>query len=684
MKTILVLSPHPDFAEVIRAGLNPEEYRIVHRIGVEEAEPLLMHRLASACILDVDLLGVQGVWAIERLRRRDSKCPVIAYTADSQSEWEEEAFLHGVTHVLTKPVRIRLLNSLLERQWLAPKHQYATQAPAPAPPLPQATFSHVTESFPSHSTSTSQTLGVLRDFSSILTHSLNAEAMLKQFLLFLRELFSVNRAAIFLNRPIASPGDTMPTDNSRGLRATAAIGISSDLLENFELSLDAGIGGQLVRLGRILRRDSDEVRVDVEAQKEFELLGAQVAVPVLERETIVGVAVFDGRVTGEPLVNTELELIFHLLGQVGLALRNISLHDQLASNSEMMADVLRELSSACIVVGRDLKMLHANKAARRHFGHKNRRTGELEFSDLPQVLGAKIYQVLHTGAAIGPFRYEPENSPGTVYNITVVPFQRGNSSVPVSALLTAEDLTQTEQLRHLEIEAANLRLIKAMADRLAHEIGNTMVPLSTHQQLLGEKYRDPEFRKSLDHALADGVKRVSRLLNQMRFLARESESDPRAFPVELLIEEAYQEACKHQPAEAAKLRCENGGKPIVITGDRAALKHALAEIMLNALQANPKAPRVDVRLHTNPNKEGGRSLEIEVQDNGAGFTAEAAKRAPTPFFTTRNVGLGLGLAVSRKIIETHNGRLEIVPPQAGQPATVRVSLPMDSSASTAA
>jgi len=685
MKTILVLSPHPDFAEVIRAGLNPEEYRIVHRIGVDEAEPLLMHRLANVCILDVDLIGVQGVWVIERLRRRDSKCPIIAYTAASQSEWEEEAFLHGVTHVLTKPIRIRLLNSLLERLWAAPHHQHATQAPAPTSFLPQqAAFSHTPESFPSRFVNASQTLGVLRDFSSILTHSLNAEAMLKQFLLFLREILSVNRAAIFLNRPIASAGDIMPTDNGRGLRATAGIGISPDLLENFELSLDAGIGGQLVRLGRILRRDSDEARVDVEAQKEFELLGAQVAVPVLDRETMVGVAVFDGRFTGEPLVNSELELIFHLLGQVGIALRNIWLHDQLAGNHEMMADVLRELSSACIVVGRDLKMLHANKAARRHFSHKNRRTGELEFSDLPQILGAKIYQVLHTGAAMGPFRYEPENSPGTVYNITVVPFQRGNSSVPVSALLTAEDLTQTEQLRHLEVEAANLRLIKAMADRLAHEIGNAMVPLSTHQQLLREKYRDAEFRKSLDHALADGVRRVSRLLNQMRFLAREEESEPQAFPVELLIEEAYQEARGHQPSETTQLRCENGGQSIVITGDRMALKHALAEIMLNALQANPKAPRVDVRLLTGLNKEGTRDLQIEVQDNGAGFTPEAARKAPSPFFTTRNVGLGLGLAVSRKIIETHHGRLEIVPPQAGQPATVRVSLPMDANPVTTA
>ena len=676
MKTILVLSPHPDFAETIRASLNPEQCRVVHRLSVDEAEPLLVHGLADACILDVDLMGVEGVWVIERLRRRDAKSPLIAYTANTQSEWEEEAFLRGATHVLGKPVRSRLLNSLLERLWNAP----ATQRPAP---MPSRTPSFRTpEPSPNRVISASQTLDVLSNFSSILTHSLDAEAMLKQFLLFLRETLSVNRAAIFLNRPLPLTETPLPED-SRRLRAVAAIGLSPDLLEHLGLSLDSGIGGQLSRLGRILRRDSDEARADAETQKEFELLGAQVAVPIPDREAIAGVAVFDVRITGEPLVNVELELIFHLLEQVGLALCNIELHDRLAGNHEMMTDVLRELSSACIVVGRDLKVLHANKAARRHFGQKNKRTGELEFSDLPQVLGAKIYQVLKTGAAMGPYRYEPENSPGTVYSVSVVPFQHGNSTVPVSALLTADDLTQTEQLRRLEVEAANLRLIKSMADRLAHEIGNALVPLATHQQLLAEKYKDKEFRESLDQALADGVKRVTRLINQMRFLAREGHIEQETFAVGKLIEEAYQEARKHQSAEAGKLQFENGGKPVVITGDRAALKHALAEIMLNALQANPKEPKIGVTLHTDANRDGVPDVQIEVQDNGSGFTAEAARKAPAPFFTTRNVGLGLGLTVSRKIIETHHGKLEIVPPQAGQPGIVRVSLPVDSGIPTA-
>jgi hypothetical protein len=100
---------------------------------------------------------------------------------------------------------------------------------------------------------------VLRDFSSILTHSLDAEAMLKQFLMFLREILSVNRAAIFLNRPCSPMAEKFFAGRHASLRSASAIGLSSGLLEHFELSLDSGIGGQLARLGRILRRDSDEV-----------------------------------------------------------------------------------------------------------------------------------------------------------------------------------------------------------------------------------------------------------------------------------------------------------------------------------------------------------------------------------------------------------------------------------------
>jgi len=85
---------------------------------------------------------------------------------------------------------------------------------------------------------------------------------------------------------------------------------------------------------------------------------------------------------------------------------------------------------------------------------------------------------------------------------------------------------------------------------------------------------------------------------------------------------------------------------------------------------------VRVRSRSETDASGSRWARIEVQDSGAGFSAEAADKASRPFFTTRNVGLGLGLAVTNKIIQTHRGKLEIPPPQHGQPGLVRISLPL--------
>lgn len=682
MKTVLVLAEHPDSAETVRSALNPESFRVVHRTTLDDAEPLLAHGLVSLCILDAELSGVQGVWLIERVRRRAAKCPLLVLAGARQSEWEEEAYLQGVAQVVTKPVRPRMLQLLIERVTGPAPAVAGPGAPASSTEflsLPQVKAGEAALNVPP-SPALAQNFEILRKFSAILTHSLDAEGMLKQFLLLLREMFSVNRAVVFLRQPLTPFNVAVASDESRRLRAVSSLGLAPGLLEHFELSLDGGAGAQLHRLGRILRRTSDEILRDPEAQKEFELLGAQVAVPILDREKLVGVALFDGRVTGEPLVNAELELIFHLLEQLGLALRNIWLHDQLAGNHEMMAEILRELSSACVVVGRDLTVLHANKAARRFFGGAEHRSGELEFSDLPQVLGGKVYQVLKTGAAVPTFKYEPESPVQAVFYISIVPFRGRGAGAPASALLMAEDRTQAEQLQRLEIEAANLRLVKTMADRMAHEIGNALVPLSTHQQLLAEKYKDPEFRASLSDAMADSVQRVSRLINQMRFLARDAIVSPEAVPLAKLVEEAYQEAQKYHPAKASQLCFEDAGRPVIINGDRAALKHALTEVMINALQANPTDPKIGVRLSGDSNGNGKSAFQIEVQDNGNGFTAEAAQKASAPFFTTRNVGLGLGLAVTRKIIETHQGKLEIVPSTSAKTGLVRISLPLGAAA----
>ena len=228
MKTLLVLAQHPDLADSIRECLSSEHYKVVHRLNIEDAEPLLIHGLINASIIDVDLTDVQGIWIIEKLRRNLPKCPILLVTSPNW-EWEEEAYLHGVAHIFTKPVKPRLLNTLLDRLWSSTTARVET-----TPTTANRVVGRTAETVPTVATEGGQkafqALEELRDFSAILTHSLCAEAMLKQFLLFLRELIGVNRAAIFLRQPASAFGGKVPLDESRRLRSASAIGFSAGLL----------------------------------------------------------------------------------------------------------------------------------------------------------------------------------------------------------------------------------------------------------------------------------------------------------------------------------------------------------------------------------------------------------------------------------------------------------------------
>jgi signal transduction histidine kinase/DNA-binding NarL/FixJ family response regulator len=669
MNTILVIAPQSELAAALRAALDPGLYQLIQQAELSEDEMRLSAGSIDACICEVDLTTVQPIRTIKRLRRILPRCPLILYAAAPGQEWEEEAYILGASQVLVKPVRSAVLNAVLgrslaervtSRQPVAEMPYRAEARPAEASQIP------------------SPTLELLRNYSAILLHDLNAESLLKEFLISLRKIVGVNRAAIFLRQPAGSLADTPEPVGARRLHSACAIGLAPGLLEHFELTLESGIGGHLFRHGRILRCDSPEAERDTQMRKEFDLLSAQVAIPVLDRESLVGVAVFDGHVTGESLSKEELQLLFHLLEQLGQSVKNIWLHDQIASDHDMMSDILHQFSSGCVVVGRDLTVLHANEMARSCFPRAGRAPGVLEFSDLPQAIGSRVFEVLKTGAAMPAYRYQPPGRPEKHCLITATPFRKRQSAMPNAVLLTIEDCSQSDRLRQLEVETANLRLVQEMAERLAHEIGNAVLPISTHQQLLKERIDDPDFQQSLADALQEGVKRVSRLVSQMRYLARDRVELVEPVLVKQLIEEAFREARSYHPASTVLLHFESD-ETLTLACDRAGLQHAFAEIILNALQANTQSCQVRVRSRSETDAVGLRWARIEVEDSGAGFSAEAADKASRPFFTTRNVGLGLGLAVTNKIIQTHRGRLEIPPPRNGQPGLVRISLPLAAS-----
>lgn len=667
MITILVLTKQESLSAAVAAVVDPRNYKLIAKEDVREAESLLVRGAIDIALVDVELTDIKAIRLLQDLKQIAPHVPILIYTGSKQWEWEEDAYLLGVEHVLNKPVRGKLLNTLLER--VAPKTDTtpAERVPGADSGRPRADPTVVDQP---------RALEALRNFSTILTHSLEPQSLLKKFLLLLRQIVGVNRAMIFLRKPSTDTRDDSTSADERWMRCACAIGLEQTLLDHFALTINSGIGGFLYRQGRILRAGGQEARDQREILKEFQLLGVEVAIPILDRESLIGVAVLDARLTGEPYSNEELALIFHMLEEVGLAIKNSWLHTHLRANHEMLVDILGQLGSGCMVIGPNMSILHANPASKSLFQQPGNERRPIEFQDIPQDLGSKIFAVLKTGMAVPPFKHGFPPRPQSTFQVSISPFQTKGTKTPSAALLVIEDITQLARTQKLEIEASNLRLVKAMAEHLAHEINNSLVPVSTHQQLLEERFDDPDFRESLDEALEEGVRRIGRLANQMMFLARDRSDFRDKIEVSELIEEAFKEANHYHASKSTQLRLDAPAGAGIVAGDRKALKHALLEVLLNALQANPAKPDVSVRLEKKEDPAGLHLLHIEVTDSGSGFTPEAHLKAATPFFSTRTVGLGLGLTVTRKIVEEHRGHLELEPANGGGKGMVRISLPL--------
>lgn len=684
MPKLLVIAQKTTGLEELRSEVEERGLEMIQRISIEGAEPLVRHGIVDACLVDVRGLEIQGWWQVQKIHHWSEGRPVFVYAPDSSWPWQREAYALGVDHVFTERLDPGLFGVLLERSLSQsasasahPHRNFAASGLGVGVDIPPTEKSvEVPAGTPRPSL---PSLDIVRNFSSVLAHSLCTNSLVEQFLLLLRELFGINRAMVFLveQEKLVGNGEhtSHPADYCRPLQIECAIGIPASMTGHLRLSLDAGIGRYLMESGRIARRGAPAVRRDTVMTKEFELLGVEVAIPIPDRQSLVGVAVFDGRVTGESLSNQELELIFHLLEHLGLAIRNIRLHDQLAASHTMMAGILQQLTNACVVVNENLQVLHANKLAHRFFRKGKRRNAPFEFSDLPEALGTKVFQVLNTGSAMEPFDYRPADAPETVYHINLVPFHEPLPAASPCVLMLAEDKTQREQLKKLEIETAGLRLVKDMAERLAHEIGNALVPLATHEQLLSQKYDNEEFRASLAATMADSVKRISRLAKQMFFLARENFERHDQIPLKQLVEEAFQTAKEFYSGQNPSMKFVDAEPAVTIACDQAGLKYALTEILLNALQADPKKSSIKVAATCEANGQGPSLVHLAVSDSGGGFTEESARHAMDPFYSTRAVGIGLGLTVANKIIDRHRGNIRIQPAKDRRPHHVEIILP---------
>jgi CheY-like chemotaxis protein/anti-sigma regulatory factor (Ser/Thr protein kinase) len=225
-------------------------------------------------------------------------------------------------------------------------------------------------------------------------------------------------------------------------------------------------------------------------------------------------------------------------------------------------------------------------------------------------------------------------------------------------------------------EADALRALGELAGGAAHHLNNLLTIVVGRVQLLLRSTADDRMRRSLEiveRASKDAAEVVRRL---QQFARMRRVEQPRMVDVNTIAAEVV-EATRPRWQEGVKARGvtidveRRFGSVPAVPGDPLALREALANVVINAVDAMPKGGRIVIETALK-----SRMVAVSVADDGTGMSEEVRRRAHEPFFTTKGVkATGLGLSVAYGIVRRHGGDLA-VKTVAGRGTTVMFRLPV--------
>ena len=219
-----------------------------------------------------------------------------------------------------------------------------------------------------------------------------------------------------------------------------------------------------------------------------------------------------------------------------------------------------------------------------------------------------------------------------------------------------------EALRETQAELARVARLTTMGEltvSIAHEInqplGAVVNNASACLRWLAAQNLE-EARRSLAMVIADGH-RAAEIIARIRALAQKA--PPRKDPFDLndTIRDVIALARNELQTHRVFLQAELAGNLPLVHGDRIQLQQVLLNLMINAIEAMSSAGDGQSQLVVRSARDAANGVLVAVSDSGPGLDAKGLDRLFEAFYTTKTQGLGLGLAISRRIIEAHGGRL---------------------------
>jgi signal transduction histidine kinase len=231
---------------------------------------------------------------------------------------------------------------------------------------------------------------------------------------------------------------------------------------------------------------------------------------------------------------------------------------------------------------------------------------------------------------------------------------------------------RTRELREAQAHVLHQEKMAALgllAAGVAHEVGNPLTSISTLVQMLERRDCDSYTREKL--GLVSGqLQRIQTILRELVNFSRPASSEPTWVGVGDILAEAWNIAKYYKRIKGRRIDLRVAPDLPALYGVRDQLVQVFLNLVLNAIDATVKGGRIELAAQA-----AGDAIEVTVRDDGVGVDPRNAGRLFHAYFTTKDDGTGLGLFVSRQLIENHAGTLEFES-ASGQGTVFRVRLPV--------
>lgn len=314
---------------------------------------------------------------------------------------------------------------------------------------------------------------------------------------------------------------------------------------------------------------------------------------------------------------------------------------------------------AVFIAGSGLELTEVNKAASQLFGISQEELVGADFADLIQEgdFKKKFIDLFNQGQLINDLEIEigKDNKESRPCLISISYLESANGKPLVHGIL--HDITHIKKAELANLQAQKLAANERLMRILAHEIRNPLNNISLsvdHFDMMDED--DPEMEQNLVDIIKRNCKRINHIITELLNLTKPPELTFEKHDLQSILDESLAINADRLDLQKIVVQKNYANYPLEIQADKPKLIIAFTNILVNAIEAM-EMNKGELKITLS---NSGSQCNVSIKDNGSGIPEEYLPKLFEPFFTLKKNGIGLGLAASYSIIQSHRADVKVL------------------------